>query len=221
MELSFWQSKWRKGKIGFHMEDGYSGLKHYWDHLELSNPVALVPLCGKSKDLVFLSENCKKVIGIEISSIAVQDFFKENNLEADTDSFADFKIYRSGNIEIWQGNFFKLPKHKLPALNFVYDKAALIALPPKMRTDYAAKILELIEPKTKILLHLFEYRQEEMAGPPFSVSISEVQKHFGDYFSIELLEKKEQNLDNYKKFQNRGLNSYFIEILSLLLPKEG
>lgn len=221
MELSYWRSKWRKGKIGFHMKDGYPGLAEHWGSIDFNERAAVfVPLCGKSKDLIWLSENFDKVVGVEISEIAIEQFLKENSLEAKITSFADFKIYRSENIELWNGDFFKLPKHKLPSFDLVYDKAALIALPPDMRENYAAKIIELISEHTQLLLHLFEYHQMEMTGPPFSVSLDEVNSLYGQHFNIQILEKRDLGSDYYKKFQNRGLHSYFIEILSLLLPKE-
>ncbi|MDZ7717375.1 MAG: thiopurine S-methyltransferase [Balneolaceae bacterium] len=221
MELSYWRSKWRKGKIGFHMENGYPGLEKHWKSIGLKdNATVLVPLCGKSKDLLWLSEHCRRVIGAEISKIAVEQFFKENSLDAEQTTFADFTIYRSSNIEIWNGDFFKLPRHKLPSIDLVYDKAALIALPPDKRKQYAYKIIELCNQNTRILMHQFEYRQDEMNGPPFSVSIEEVNQLFGGQFELKILDRQELNLDNYKKFQKRGLRSYFIEILSLLLPIE-
>lgn len=221
MELSYWQSKWRKGKTGFHMNEGYAGLKEHWNSVQIKdNAIVLVPLCGKTKDLLFLSQQCRRVIGVEVSELAVREFIEENNLEAEEFTFADFTIYQTENIEIWQGDFFKLPKHKLPLLDLIYDKAALIALPQDMRANYAAKILELVSAHTKILLHLFFYLQEEMNGPPFSLPIEEVNSHFGKRFTIGILERKSLDLNNYKKFQKRGLRSHFIEILSLLLPKE-
>lgn len=221
MELSYWRSKWRKGKIGFHMKDGFPGLEKYWNSIPMNNkPTVLVPLCGKSKDLVWLAKHSDRVVGVEISELAVEQFFKENSLNAEISTFADFTIYRSGNIEIWNGDFFKLPKQKLPSFELVFDRAALVALPPEMRTEYAAKIIDLISNNALILLHLYYYRQEEMNGPPFSVSPGEVKKLYGDKFQLKILEQKELNVDNYKKFQNRGLRSYFIEILSLLLPIE-
>lgn len=222
MELSYWQSKWRKGNTGFHMKEGYPGLKEHWNSVQIKdNAAVLVPLCGKTKDLLFLSQQCRRVIGVEISEMAVREFLKENNLEAEKFSFADFSVYQAKNIEIWQGDFFKLPKHKLPRLDLIYDKAALIALPPEMRANYAEQILEFTTSQTKILLHLFDYPQEEMNGPPFSVSIEEINNYFGKRFSIGILEEKNLNLNNYEKFQNRGLHSHFIEILLLLLPKVG
>jgi len=219
MELSYWESKWRKGKTGFHMKDGYPGLEKYWDSINLDkNPTVFVPLCGKSKDLMWLADRCKRVVGVEISGLAVEQFFSENTLVSDKSSFANFTIYRSENIELWKGDFFKLPKHKLPRFDLVYDRAALIALPPKMRIDYVNKLFDLISENTKILLQQFEYRQQEMPGPPFSVTTDEIKHLFANRFSIQILEKKELNLNKFKKFQKRGLQSYFIEILSLLLP---
>lgn len=219
MELSYWQSKWKKGNTGFHMEDGYPGLERNWLSIGLNeDPVVLVPLCGKSKDLIWLSNHCRQVVGVEISSVAVQEFLNENDLDASRSTFAQFTIYQTGNIQIWNGDFFKLPGRKLPKFDLIYDKAALIALPPKMREQYALKVLEFVSPRTQILLHLFEYKQEEMNGPPFSVPIKEIKKYFCEKFDLKILEQENLNINNYKKFQNRGLRSYFIEILSLLLP---
>lgn len=221
MELSYWRSKWRKGNIGFHMENGYSGLEKHWNSIKLkNNSIVFVPLCGKSKDLIWLSEHCSKVVGVEISDLAVNQFFEENALDAKTSSFADFTIHRVQNIEIWNGDFFKLPKHKLPSFDLIYDRAALVALPPEMRNKYAKKILDLISPNTQILQHIFYYHQEEMPGPPFSVSPEELKNLYGEYFNLQMLERNDLNLEYYKKFQKRGLQSFFIEILSLLLPKE-
>ncbi|NIT59163.1 MAG: thiopurine S-methyltransferase, partial [Aliifodinibius sp.] len=170
--------------------------------------------------LIWLAGHCERVVGVEISELAVQEFLKENSLDAKISTFADFKIYRVNNIEIWNGDFFKLPKHKLPPFDLVFDRAALVALPPETRTGYATKLLELISDHTIILQHHYHYRQEEMNGPPFSVSPDEVKKLYGAEFQIQILEHKDLNIDYYKKFQNRGLRSYFIEILSLLLPIE-
>ena len=220
MELSYWRSKWRKGKTGFHMQDGYPGLEKNWNSIEIDNKaVVLVPLCGKSKDLIWLSQHCKTVIGVEISEIAIQEFMSENNLEASSSVSGVFTIYHTGNIQIWNGDFFKLPIQKLPPLDLIYDKAALNALPPEMRNEYASKILESVSTHTKILLHLLEYKQEEMTGPPFSVSVKQAKELFRNKFEFKILERAKLDINNYKKFQNRGLRSYFIEILSLLLPK--
>lgn len=220
MELSYWDSRWKKGNIGFHMNEVYPGLKRHWESVPLQAiSTVLVPLCGKSKDLIWLSEKAKKVIGSEISETAVQEFFSENNLKYTKNTFGDFSIYSSKNIEIWQGDFLKLPEWKIPDTDLIYDKAALVALPPEMRIKYANKVQKLISSHTHILLQHFIYNQNEMNGPPFSVDHNEIETLFGASFTQKILQKDQLLLKNFKKFQNRGLKSELIEYLLLLLPK--
>ena len=45
MEISYWQSRWRKDKTGWHMNHVFEPLKKYWPQLNLdSNSNVLVPL---------------------------------------------------------------------------------------------------------------------------------------------------------------------------------
>jgi thiopurine S-methyltransferase len=217
MELSYWISRWTKGNTGFHMENGYPGLEKHLSTIHLpADSVALVPLCGKSHDMILLSKKFEKVIGVEISEQAITQFFEENNLNAEQFHYAGFTIFRSGNIEIWCGDFFKLPGKKLPGISMIYDKAALTALPKSMRLKYSDKLTNLSGNDTKLLLHIFEYPQEEMNGPPFSISPGEARNLFKEKFTVKPLEKNKLSLHNYQKFLKRGLKTYLIEYLLLL-----
>ncbi|NBB76950.1 MAG: thiopurine S-methyltransferase [Bacteroidetes bacterium] len=220
MELSYWQSRWRKGKTGFHMERVYPGLTEQWGKIPAdSKSAVLVPLCGKSLDLSWLASRCRKVIGVETSEIAVQAFFSEQNLDPGTKTCGRFKIFSAENITVWCGDFFHLPNSSVEDVSMVYDKAAMVALPPDKRADYRKKLTELTGDNVPILLHHFEYDPSEMNGPPFAVSPSEVKERFGlEYDVVELL-KNPLDINIYKKFRKRGLQSFFIEYLSLLLPK--
>lgn len=168
--------------------------------------------------MFWLSERCGKVVGSEVSKKAILEFFSEHKLEPVSKTFGDFTIYSASNIEIWQGDFFKLPKQKMPDFDLIYDKAAIVALPPDMRIRYAKKILSLSSVRTHILLHHFTYNQEEMNGPPFSVSQKELKQYFGHAFSLKVIEENELSIEKFKKFQLRGLKSTFIEYLLLLSP---
>src|SRR6056297_2816867 len=162
MELSYWESRWKKDKTGFHMPGGYSALKSHWPKLTLPEaPAVLVPLCGKSADMIFMENQGAQITGVEISEKAVRSFFKENERNFERDTYADFTIRWSGNIQIWQGDFMKFPDSKAD-VDLIYDKAALVALPPEKRQTYADKLLSLAGPGTQILLHHFTYPQQEM-----------------------------------------------------------
>ena len=75
-----------------------------------------------------------------------------------------------------------------------------------MRPDYCAKIKADLAPKAKQLLALVEYDQNEMQGPPFSVSKQYVIDHYGDRFSIEQVHN-EQIADLPDRYRQRGLTA--------------
>ena len=219
MELSYWHSRWNKGNVGFHMEDGYPALLRHWPKFEISNQATvLVPLCGKSVDLDIISRRVKRVVGVEISKKAIEEFFTERNLVPEMSSYSGYKIFKAANIELWEGDFFKLPEQRFADIDMIYDKASLVALPPPMRIKYAEKILTLSGEITKYLLHHFIYNSNEMEGPPFTVSETEIDNHFSSRFAITTLEDQNLDINNFKKFKRRGLSTKFRERFLLLSP---
>lgn len=219
MELSYWESRWNKNNTGFHMPEGYPGLQEHWESLDLGqHPTVLVPLCGKSVDMIILEEKGASVTGVEISEKAILSFFDEHQQSYETDSYAGFQIYKSENIELWKGDFLKFPKQALSSIDLIYDKAALVALPPEKRTEYAKKLIDLSGPETSILLHHFFYPQEEMPGPPFSVSKSDIKEFFSGKFTIHLLEETQIPSKSLQPFQRRGLKSSLNERFLYLKP---
>lgn len=218
MEISYWKARWQKDKTGWHMNRIYPHLPDFWPGLQLSKgATVLVPLCGKSLDMLWLKNQNYDVIGIEVSEKAAKEFFMDNRLMFEKSSKASFTIYETDNLAIWAGDFFKSKKDYLPGVDAIYDKAALIALPYEQRIKYADKILSLCQSHTQILMNAFEYEQEEMTGPPFAVLRKELDELFGQQFNIELLHE-ESIFDNLTKFQHRGLSSYLIEKLYHLRP---
>lgn len=219
MEISYWQSRWRKDKTGWHLNKVYPLLPKFWPSLTLkAGAQVLVPLCGKSLDMRWFVEEGFKVTGIEASEKALHEFM--NNYPGLFVSRQKYgcSIFRSEDIELWQGNFLSLPPKALPSFDAVYDKAALVALPKQMRKVYAQKVLECCNSGTQILLQSFEYNQDEMGGPPFSVDEQEIQQLYGDQFELTLL-YKESKIELLNKFQRRGLSSYFNENIYHLKPK--
>lgn len=87
-----------------------------------------------------------------------------------------------------------------------------------MRECYVRHLLGILSPDTQILLVTFEYSQLEMAGPPFSVSVSEVEELFSEHSKICLLARRDV-LDRYPRFYNRGVNKLYENIFLLTLNK--
>ncbi len=199
MELDFWLKRWVENKIGFNQIEVNPHLKNFFQKNSLPpNSTIFVPFCGKSIDMLWLSENGFKVVGVEISEEACLAFFQENKLKFTTEKSAEFQLFKTENITIYQGDFFNLTSANLLAPRLVYDRASLIALPSDMRKNYVAHMLRIIPTNVEILLLTIEYDQTERAGPPFSVPETEVHSHYDNQFTIEKLVDSE-----YKKEADR------------------
>ena len=115
-----------------------------------------------------------------------------------------FTCWRYDDLEILCGDFFDLENSLLGSLDAVYDRAALIAMPPDVRPRYAAHLAGLADRKTRVQLITLEYNQLEMPGPPFSVSEDEVNRLFANNYSVECLASADV-LDENVKFRDGGL----------------
>jgi thiopurine S-methyltransferase len=183
MKQDFWIRRWENDQIGFHLDDVNPWLKRHLPQFSL-NPGAhvVVPMCGKSKDLVYLAELGYRVTGIELSLKAVEDFFLDNNLDFQAGSHHSFTTYSSGNITLLHGDFFNCDCQRLSPIDLIYDRAALIAMPEHMRDDYSSVIKKCIDlHRAAMLLITMEYPQEAMEGPPFSVEKEEVLRLYERY----------------------------------------
>jgi thiopurine S-methyltransferase len=164
-----------------------------------------VPLCGKSMDMVWLRQQGCEVLGVELSSIAVKEFFRENGQLPTHAISGKFKSCEADGVRILCGDFFDLSKADLANVSAVYDRASLVALPPDMRERYARHLVDILPPATQILLVTFDYPQAEMQGPPFAVSANEVEALYGKYAKIRLLAQKDA-LQKNLRFKQRGVN---------------
>jgi len=215
VEHDFWLERWKNNEIGFHQELINPWLAYYYG--EMGPPPekrdglnVFVPLCGKSKDMLWLSQNGYSVVGLELCDTAVKDFFTESQLQAEVEPTVEEELdhthYSSSNIRIVQGDFFTCKAEQLGKVTDVFDRASLIALPEAMRRDYAAKLIELLAPGTRVLLVTLSYPQHEMDGPPFSVPEQEVSELFAEHFNITKLAAKD-TLQDEPRFAERGLTS--------------
>jgi thiopurine S-methyltransferase len=93
-------------------------------------------------------------------------------------------------VELLVGDFFALTAEDLQEVAGVYDRAALVALPPEMRRDYVNLLSEILPPKAQTLLITFEYRLGEREGPPFSLPIDAVKGLFEGRGDITLLDSQ-------------------------------
>jgi thiopurine S-methyltransferase len=164
---------------------------------KLEPTTVLVPLCGKSLDLLWLASRGHHVIGVELSEVGVRSFFSESGILPSESPGEGFKVFdstwQSGRITIYQGDFFAMSAGLLGSIGAVYDRAALIALPAEMRRSYTTHLRSLVaqcgRPSFKQLQIVLERTPNDTQGPPFSVSGGEVAELYPGY-SCRLLSRE-------------------------------
>jgi thiopurine S-methyltransferase len=211
MDPEFWHQRWRERQIGFHQSSPHPFLERWWPTLAVApGSRVYVPLCGKSLDMVWLAVRGYAVVGSELSSVAVADFFGEQQPLQRTDvvleSRGPFSVHRAGRYELLQGDALQLTPDLLGPVHAAYDRAALVALPPVMREAYADSFATLMPSGSRTLLVAFEYAQQVKEGPPFSVEPDEVQRLYGATFRVELLERVDI-IGESPKFAAAGLDA--------------
>lgn len=212
MNPDFWLARWSKHEIGFHQPRFNEYLTQYWSVLGVDpNAKVFVPLCGKTLDMRWLREHAgHRVLGNEIARNACTEFFSEWGVEPSESRHGPFESFEANGVKILCGDFFELRSTDLADVGAVFDRAALIALPPGMRVAYANKLQAILPPQTPILLVAPDYAQREMSGPPFAVGEAEIRTLFANRTVERIAEIDITNAPENARFRQRGL-TYLVE----------
>jgi Thiopurine S-methyltransferase (TPMT). len=209
----FWLDRWNTGRIGFHENEVNQSLIQYWPNLPLGSRV-LVPLCGKSNDLIWLVEQGYDVTGVELSSLAVVEFFGDNDLAYTTEQTAYGKLHSANEmtLRVFEGDIFDFDGKVFDAC---YDRAAMVAMPSTLRQSYVEKVSACLREDAHILM-ISLHHDGNIDTPPFSVSDDDVaslwQRNIHKIASEDLV----QTNSRYKESEY----AYFEESVWRVLPDE-
>ncbi len=192
MDADYWKSRWQHGETGWHRGEVMPLLQKHWPALQARpSSEVLVPLSGKTLDMIWLADQGHRVLGIELSARGIEEFFAEQGLTDDVIDTPDGPLHRAGDIAILEADAFRVSEETLAGIRHVYDRAALIALPPDLRQLYVDTMYAHLPSGTTGLLITLEYPQQEKNGPPFSVHEDEVRRLFYPNWDATLLERRD------------------------------
>lgn len=178
--LEFWHNQWAANRLDFHLEDTHPLLMQYWSALRPQRQErVLVPLCGKSEDLVWLASKHDEVQAVELSPIAVRAFFAEHfytPLVIPVNH--EHELYQFDELSIYTGDFFTAP---LEPVDLVYDRAALEALPPAQRQSYVAHLTAKMKAGGRILLIIGDCPTAALPNSANPLSEMEVRQLYQGY----------------------------------------
>lgn len=207
-DRDYWNQRWLDGRTGWHMGQAHNALVRYFERLALAaGDSVFVPLCGCSPDMSWIAAKNIEVVGCEFSQLAIERFFQDVGLVAETSRAGELVEWRAGPYRIFEGDYFALKPELLTGVKAVYDRASIISMDKdgeRGRKAYVKKMRELTPDGTRYLLVAFDYDQSEMAGPPFAMNYEEVVYQFAYDHIIEFLDKK-NILQIEPRFREKGL----------------
>lgn len=193
----YWNECWKEGHTPWSYEGsddlGVKLLPQYLRKLSKaatlpSTPLrALVPLCGNSSVVRFLHEYGCDVTGIDLVTTPLRELKEDAFFEL---SFKKEKrpshtIWSAERLTLIEGDFFEVSLER--SFDILYDRAALVAIDPEKRTQYASKLLSLLAPSGRLFLEFFDVGTFTTEKPPFPIERSVVRSLFGSltesYFS--------------------------------------
>lgn len=198
-----WLERWREGRIGWHQQDGNDSLARYWRG---SGMRVLVPLCGKSVDMLWLARQGNDVTGVEVSEIAVREFFADNGLDFETSADGTRYSAKDLPVTIVCGDYLAFDDRGFDAH---YDRGALVAMPAGERAGYAAHTTARLSADPMQLIITLEYDQTRVDGPPYSVSSDEVLSYWP---ALERVDAYDDIVNAPPKFREAGLRE-LIEVV--------
>ena len=196
-----WLERWREGRIGWHEDGGNASLRKHWS---TEGRRVLVPMCGKTLDMLWLAERGNEVVGVELSEIAVRAFFEENDLPYSVRR-GRMPAYAADerDITIYCGDLFDFDE---PGFTGWYDRGALVATPAEQRPAYARHIDALLAADACKLLITLEYDDKVATGPPYSISPREILGYWPELQAVD----RYDDIDNGPpKFREAGLTEMF------------
>ncbi|MEG1328644.1 MAG: thiopurine S-methyltransferase, partial [Janthinobacterium sp.] len=199
----------------FHRNEVMPLLQKHWPELELpQGSRVLVPLCGKTLDMHWLAAQGHRILGVELSPMAIEQFFAEAGVTPQRHSSPYGEHYSAGPIELICGDAFALDAGLLADVAGVYDRAALIALPPRLRQQYRDTLYAQLPVNCRGILITLEYPQDEKQGPPFSVEQAEVLQLFATPWLATVMERRDI-LDQQPDFRADGVTALSTAVYQL------
>lgn len=192
MDATYWRDRWIEGRTGWHQDQPTPLLLKHWPALSARPGERIfVPLAGKTQDMRWFASQGLRVLGVELSQLAIEQFFDESGIEPRVSTSRYGTHYEGGGVELICGDAFALDEAVLADCDLVFDRAALIALPPELRQRYVSGLYARLPRNCRGLLITLEYPQHEKAGPPFPVDEDEVHALYGADWTVQVLERRD------------------------------
>ena len=195
----YWTDRWKEGKTDWHREEVHNILFKYVDELTggRSNLRVLLPLCGKSVDMLWLAHQGHTVVGVELAKQAIESFFTENNLTFTVESVKmaangePAEVYKCNEkkITIFCCDLYTFEEDVGGKFDAIWDRGSLSAIVPSVNGKrYAKKMHSLLAHDGNCIVETHYYEVDRGGKPPASISDELINELYGKDFDIKELE---------------------------------
>lgn len=164
-----WSEKYRKGETPWDKGYGAPPLREALKRFSVKGRV-LVPGCGLGHDVRLLATQGAEVVGLDISTVAIE---MARQIEP-----ACGETYEVGN--------FLTGRVERDSFDLVFEHTCFCAIFPEEREAYVRAVHRVLRPGGRFLA-IFFTNIDSPEGPPFPVTADQVNALFGD--SFELVDK--------------------------------
>ena len=163
-----WEAHYQRGETPWDKGAPSPGLVDWLAGNRVGGRV-LVPGCGMGHDVRALSAQGADVVGLDLAPSAV----------AAARAFAP-----AGAERYEEGDLFALPAKHAGSFDWVWEHTCFCAIDPARRADYVEAVARVLKPGGHLLavFYLDPGSKRADEGPPFGVSLAELDAHFGARF---------------------------------------
>ena len=166
----YWENRYECNEIGWDVGNITTPIKEYIDQIKDKSIKILIPGAGNGYEFDYcIQKGFTNVFVIDIAENPIQ------NLKLKHPQFVN---------HILEGDFFELKNN----FDLIIEQTFFCALDPSLRSKYADKMNELLNPNGKIAGLLFDFPLTN-EGPPFGGSKEEYELLFDTHFTIKKLER--------------------------------
>jgi SAM-dependent methyltransferase len=165
-----WEAEYRRGETPWEKGAPSPGLVDYLADTPVRGRV-LVPGCGYGHDVRALARTADEVLGIDIAPSAIE---------------AAQRFPRIGTERYALADLFALPKAMRGTFDYVWEHTCFCAIDPAQRANYVRSVASALKPGGHLLaiFYLDPGNESPDEGPPFEVSISELDRLFLSHFEL-------------------------------------
>ncbi|MCI5065472.1 TPMT family class I SAM-dependent methyltransferase [bacterium] len=173
MKREFWEGTWERDELpwSFPGADGLyeKGMRWLGDWLYKERREVLVPLCGDSPVVRSFYDHGCRVVGVDFVPEALERLRHGHFAELSLSFNEEQDRWTGDRVELVQGDFFSFALQEERSFNFIYDRAALVAIQPERRAEYAALLEQLLMPGGYLLLEFFSVDSFIGTSAPFGM----------------------------------------------------